>query len=334
MTRKVRNLLIALLPLCLVGALIIAALINSRGVSRPPLPNPNGYDDFLNAATLMTGGVATSATLDQEGLRRLNEANTNALRRLRLGLSRSCSVPTESAISNLNAMFGDLAKLKSLARLLVEEGRLAELENRPEDAARSYVDAIQFGNEISHGGFLLHRLVGVASEAIGAAPLFRLVPKFSCEQTRPLSLSLEKVEQTRVSWEEISQNESLFARKSTGNPLARMTGWWMARTARKKGEEKHQRTVAHLRLLLTELALRCYRAETGRGPERLEQLIPKHLTKAPIDPFTGKMLVYRTQGTNWLLYSVGIDRVDDGGVPVGPYSSGTTKGDLLFDSQW
>ena len=60
----------------------------------------------------------------------------------------------------------------------------------------------------------------------------------------------------------------------------------------------------------------------------LDQLVPKLLKAAPVDPFSGKSLIYRPQGTNWLLYSVGTDGVDDGGVP------GTTTGDLLLDSSW
>jgi hypothetical protein len=42
-------------------------------------------------------------------------------------------------------------------------------------------------------------------------------------------------------------------------------------------------------------------------------------------------MVYKSQSTNWVVYSVGPDRVDDGGRP----SSGRLgNGDLLFDSPW
>ena len=48
-------------------------------------------------------------------------------------------------------------------------------------------------------------------------------------------------------------------------------------------------------------------------------------------------LIYRPQGTNWLLYSVGEDRVDDGGRPVGRSSAAqnaVTKGDIFYDSPY
>jgi len=62
------------------------------------------------------------------------------------------SFPTDSAITDFSSALGDLGNLKRLVQLLVAEGRLAEIESQPADAARSYLDAIRFGNEISRGG--------------------------------------------------------------------------------------------------------------------------------------------------------------------------------------
>jgi len=50
------------------------------------------------------------------------------------------------------------------------------------------------------------------------------------------------------------------------------------------------------------------------------------------DPFDGQPLVYQPHGTNWVLYSVGSDGVDDGGKRVG--KGPLAKGDLFFDSLW
>ena len=111
--------------------------------------------------------------------------------------------------------------------------------------------------------------------------------------------------------------------------------WWQTRFAKQKAEEKHKRIVARVRLLTSELALRSYQSEEVQGPHRLEQLVPKHLQLVPTDPFSGQSVVYRVQGTNWAVYSVGLDGVDDGGQPVGRSVSGTLrKGDLFFDSPW
>jgi hypothetical protein len=66
--------------------------------------------------------------------------------------------------------------------------------------------------------------------------------------------------------------------------------------------------------------------------------VPKYLQRVPSDPFSGHPLVCRPQGTTWLLYSVGPDRVDDGGKPMTRDNSGNGpvvyKGDLFYDSPW
>ena len=109
--------------------------------------------------------------------------------------------------------------------------------------------------------------------------------------------------------------------------------------------DKHLKSVARLRLLATELALRCFQSEQGRAPEKLEDLVPKYLQRVPLDPFSNQPLIYRPQGTNWLCYSVAMDRVDDGGKPLKRSASGKDTalfvedsgpetGDLVFDSPW
>jgi hypothetical protein len=335
MPRRIRKLPLALVVMFLLALLALIVLSAGRTPARPPLPNPNGYDDFLKAAALLSGDVANASTLDHDGLRALVSINAESLRLLRLGLTRGCSVPTDVAIMNLGAMVSDLGKLKALALLLRAEGRLAELEDRPADAAHNYVEALHFGNEISHGGLLINRLVGVACEAIGATPLAKLATGLSCEQARPLIAELEKIDTARVTWKEIRQNENRFARSQIykiGNPIALLTGWWQGRQARQKAEARHTIAVAHVRLLVVELALRCYQSEQRRAPARLEELVPGYLQRVPLDPFSGQWLVYRPQGTNWQLYSVGTDKVDDGGMPAGRGTS--SKGDLFFDSPW
>jgi hypothetical protein len=87
---------------------------------------------------------------------------------------------------------------------------------------------------------------------------------------------------------------------------------------------------------MTELALRCYRCAQRTAPENLGELVPKFIQQVPPDMFGGRPIVYRARGTNWVLYSLGADRIDDGGKAVEQSSSGKgqRKGDLLYDSRW
>jgi hypothetical protein len=73
-------------------------------------------------------------------------------------------------------------------------------------------------------------------------------------------------------------------------------------------------------LLRTEVALYRYRADRGRFPDYLHQLVPVYLKTVPEDPFggsKGRSLRYRLVdgGRDYLLYSLGPDQTDDNGLP-------------------
>jgi hypothetical protein len=63
----------------------------------------------------------------------------------------------------------------------------------------------------------------------------------------------------------------------------------------------------------TGLACKIYKARTGRYPTGLEALVPDILPEVPIDPFTGKPLVYKIENGELLVYSLGSNEKDDGG---------------------
>jgi hypothetical protein len=64
---------------------------------------------------------------------------------------------------------------------------------------------------------------------------------------------------------------------------------------------------------VTAIAIERYRRKTGRWPERLDQLVPDFLPQVPLDPFDGQPLRYVVLDTEYRLYSVGQNGVDDGG---------------------
>jgi hypothetical protein len=137
MPRTSRTLLLASATIFVLAALTALFLFVGRTPPRPPLPNPNGYDDFLKAAGLVTGDAGNFPTLSNDALRALVLTNSESLRLLRLGLTRKCAVPTDSAMTNAAGMLNELAAMKKLVQLLAAEGRLREMDNRLADAAKS-----------------------------------------------------------------------------------------------------------------------------------------------------------------------------------------------------
>jgi len=338
MPRKTRATWAVALVALAIGALALVVFALTRPAVLPSVPNPNGYDDFVKAAASISGNIDGLKDLDHDGLSAMISSNAEPLRLVRRGLSCRCSFPTAVAITNFSSVIGDLAKLKAIALLLKAEGRLAESDNRPVSAATNYLEAIRLGIEISRGGFVVNRMIGIAFEGIGGLPLSKLVSHLSCEQGRALLPELEQLDQNRVTFEEIQHNERqlmIHELLKTYNPLTWPMLWWQVRQINKSTEAKHNATVAHERLLLVELALRCYRCDQEKAPSRLDELVPRYLHQVPQDPFNALSMIYKRQGNDWLLYSVGPDGIDDGGQPA-PHAFGTrgVKGDILFDSPW
>lgn len=73
-------------------------------------------------------------------------------------------------------------------------------------------------------------------------------------------------------------------------------------------------TAAQAEALITVLAVLRFRADAGRLPETLDELVSAgYLRSVPIDPYSGKALVYKAAADDFELYSVGEDFSDDGG---------------------
>jgi len=335
MPRKTRTLLLALVVIMVMAVLVLTL---GRTPPRPPLPNPNGYDDFVKAGAAVPGSVHDFQTLDPAGLRDLVSTNAEPLRLLRVGLTRQCLMPMDPFLTNFAGRGSEWPDMKKLVQLLAAEGRLREIDNRPTDAARSYTDAMRLGNEMSRGGFLIARLVGIACESIGCHALASLMPKLGREDAHTVLAELERLDVGRVTWAEVRHNEQYFCSHENGghfNPVLGAIDWWQSRQAMEDFERRHRTIIARERLLAAELALRCYQAEQGHPPARLDDLLTNYLSRVPQDPFSGRPMIYRPQGTNWLLYSVGPDGVDDGGRPAGRTVSGTVpSGDVLYDSPY
>jgi hypothetical protein len=60
-------------------------------------------------------------------------------------------------------------------------------------------------------------------------------------------------------------------------------------------------------------ALAAYRADHGSYPDRLDALVPNYISRVPNERYSEKPLVFKRQGTGFLVYSVGSNGVDDGG---------------------
>lgn len=83
------------------------------------------------------------------------------------------------------------------------------------------------------------------------------------------------------------------------------------------------------------LAIRLYEVDRGHRPEQLADLIPDYLRDLPADPFGDGQatFIYRPDADPPILYSIGANGVDDGGISLGPMNGCRCyceEGDSLF----
>jgi hypothetical protein len=295
-TSKARNWLIVIfilaLPFIFFGAFFIHEL--SALPPLPPLPNPNGYDDFVKAGQMLANNASDFGKMNAQELQTLVDSNSNALQLVRSGLQMQSRVVLNYS-PNSSAILNQLAGMKRLAQAFVAEGRLAEMENRPGDAAKSYLDAIHFGNESERGGVLIDEMVGTAIEAIGMSRLTNLVDRLDAKSCRETAATLETLDSQRQTSDEIMQQENDWSRRTfTGirYEYVRLMTRKSLLPAKAATKRKFQQQEIRMRQLTIDFAARAYELDKGKSPATLADLVPDYLQAIPQDPFTGTNMIY------------------------------------------
>lgn len=90
----------------------------------------------------------------------------------------------------------------------------------------------------------------------------------------------------------------------------------MGLPAFEKASAKELRSVTTLRCAQTAMAVERWRSAHGDAlPPALEALVPQYLAAVPIDLMDGKPLKFRASAKGYVVYSIGEDGLDDGGLP-------------------
>ena len=78
--------------------------------------------------------------------------------------------------------------------------------------------------------------------------------------------------------------------------------------------EADEKRRAALRMTAALLAAERYRLDTGKVPTDWNDLVPKYFPSVPVDPYDGKLIRWKNTPTGFVLYSVWLDKIDDGGL--------------------
>jgi hypothetical protein len=298
MTKKSRNWLMVLLSISAAAILVVIGLLIFNAV-RPlppirPLPNPNGYDALVKAGEMAAIETGDFDETKLEDLRAQTAKNYGALQAARIGLQEDCAVPLQFSQNWVSRHLPELADCKRLAQAFVVEGQLAEMENRPGDAVKSYLDAIRLGHKSAQGGVLIDQLVGTAIEAMGVSHLQKLVDQLDVKTCRETAATLETLDAQRQTWNEVVQQERAWSRRTYPDIRYRMTELVMSSSLKKalqKAGQKFNGQEKKTHQLIIDLAAHAYVLENGHRPASVANLVPDYLKAVPKDPITGTNLV-------------------------------------------
>lgn len=383
-----------------VGFMVLLGMLLTRGhyqpILDPPVPHPvvNGFDDYSAAGEMLEANGDTKVVEEEQkklppdktespallvAQKRLVEKNQPALARLRRAFGKECRVPPLTSFSDA---FPYLPKTRALARLLRAEAEVRAAAGDYIGAFTSGLDTVEMGQDMARGGGLIHGLVMIAENAIGASPMENALEKLDAASCQKMIVRYQKILGARPTFATILHSERNALLRSLlsldkGRPvsilhatderndeergiLERLLGGvfgklafrWLRDDALREievyfahGEQQADLppcaqtplpepknpickilmpvfTEAGLRfarmdtinrIMLSALAIRQYRLEHGKLPATLADLpLDARFTA---DPYSGKPLLYKPEGTSYLLYSVGRDGRDDGGVP-------------------
>lgn len=261
---------------------------NSR---TPQLPEPNGYNVFLDAAQLLNGDPPAELNSTNTQVRMYVEQNREALEKVREGLLLESRVVINfrtNVAAYSQAHMPELASMKRFGRALIAEGLVASSENRFNDAITSFLDCIRFGQKCSYGGPMMDRLVGFSIERIGINHTRAILENLSAQECRNVIRSIETVNEQAESISDTLANEKLYVRAFFGW-RGRIAALVMSRSL-KAGEQNFiAKAREHDRVgkqFLLETAIRAFSLEKGRNPDQLTELFQDHLKERPQDSLT------------------------------------------------
>ncbi|MGD9720499.1 MAG: hypothetical protein AB7O59_21935 [Pirellulales bacterium] len=326
---RAMRLLVVWPALALVSFLIftpwIEAWLRLPAIPRIPrvLSSPaerDAYADLISFPDRLDWSAAPNRRFTVLGAAEFFEANHARVDELAEILARSIDPPVRYEPLSVSMEQRDqlslLQTLSALQTLEVQATRTLDVTTEFK-LARC---ALHLARPFRRGGLVTHSVSGRFIELEGFAMACRARTKLNCDQCDELIAIVQKsamleeywrvVDNRNVEWQLVVRGwreqleRSCYPYAFTGN---RSLG----------GFEKEHET--YRRTLLCDLALRKYEYEHGlRSPEKLADLVPQYLTAVPLDPFSGKDLLYdRTLAQLSLAYScsVGQNGKSDGGSP-------------------
>jgi len=234
--------------------MLLVAMVAWSATKKGPPPflaglKQNAYDDFIKAGNSLIGTFEDAD--DPKAFIRTNQPAFNAFR---AGLPRRFEAPVETYdLQTFSALvMPKLALLKRLGQTIKAEGKLAEDSKNYTDAARIYLELIDFGQKIQAGP-VIFLLVGLAVEDMGLKSLQSMENRLKEPDRAQIAQRLAKLAADRISFEEVMRRERYFGRRNSPTPFHYLISLRMTRAAIDKARSKYNTVVKSEKQLVEQL---------------------------------------------------------------------------------
>jgi hypothetical protein len=280
----------------------------------------------------------------QEFLHRNSDLLMSARQLLARDLRRSVRFEADFLSHSLE----EVAHFRNLARALTLQLRHSHAVGNLAEAVAVGCDILRLAN-VSRGGLIAHMLVGDVIEYSALQGLNATRRRLSPDLCKTAIAALRQLEDEREPYEEVARRDQLW--EETVDRMAASSGPRLDEAGVNDEQQPlldqlinlpasdkrdvyvalDLKALAMLRLLRTDLALRCWHAANGAYPSELTcaDLIDP---TSGLDPFTGQPFVYRRDTPHlFTLYSPGPTLIDNGGVFGAWTLVSSGKADLCLD---
>ncbi|MEX2174250.1 MAG: hypothetical protein WD872_07800, partial [Pirellulaceae bacterium] len=323
-----RNLTGAALAVMAVPALGMLAIVYGQMLWLPPLPPPltSESNHYQRIVAIAAGVYAISpdpvaiadlrrADPQSPAADRMEALYAEVLPLLEAPNFVELPPPDETNGHGYSMALDSMQASRALARGIHAEAKDALAKGKLERGSDWSLANIRVGTMLKRDGSTVHFLVGIALEGMGLAPLIAHRHQLDPATARKVIAALDRSLAERQTMETVRLRDAAYWDRAGGWAIRFTSVLTNLRNepTDPSAELAEWRSITVARLLQTDLAIRLYRHDQGRPPDRLDDLAPRYLSAVPLDPFSGQPLVYRPGTYSFVLYSVGQDGVDNGG---------------------
>jgi hypothetical protein len=303
---------------------------------RPSLPEPNGYEELVRLGGKLARRTGFYAEMSDEELATVVAANEAVLAEARQAVRKECVVAIdwsadEDWFNEVHMKRGP--QLRELARAFAAEGRLAQKQGDTLRAVSCGLDVLQLVPAASHGGLGIDYLASLGISYGGLQWLRDARETATLDDCKFVLNNLPDVREQMEPPAEITVREWHFFRRIKGIYTTFVTEMYFSNNRadfEKRMEESLQNADAMTGLLRLHYAIRAFQLVEGRLPKSLAELAERKWKTSTQDPFSQQDFIYQKGKDRYLLYSVGPNGLDDGGVEE---EQDREQGDLLLESR-